>query len=171
MSSLSRKSRQQGGFFDAIEKFSGMEKISQSEQYTSLLIHLVRADGIIAKDEESVLRRLLSERLVNPPDAVRLQGIRERLTASGPAQPSDADLLSAGHGMDAHTLCHLVRDAYRLAASDGEVHATEIKTMRRYLRLVGIPIERFADIDLWARRADASLEIGQALLTPPTSAA
>lgn len=143
-----------------------MPKITQSEQYISLMVHLIRADGIVDDDEQSGLLGLLEERLETPLSAEAMTALQERLGATGPTPASDQELLEAGRGIDALTLCCLVRDAYALAASDGEIHRSEVSTIRRYLRLAGIPLDRFADIDLWARTNSDNLEVGQRLLTP-----
>jgi uncharacterized tellurite resistance protein B-like protein len=143
-----------------------VDKITHTEQYMNLMAYIVRADGIIDDDERSQLLDLLQQRLQQPLDEAATQALQAKLDAAGPSQASDQELLEAGAGIDTHTLCLLVRDAYALAASDGEIHATEIKTMRRYLRLIGIPIERFADIDMWARASTLQLQLGETLLTP-----
>ena len=143
-----------------------MEKINKAEQYISLMVYIIRADGIVDDDEQSGLLGLLNERLETPLDEEQIKAVVERLTAEGAATATDQELIQAGHGIDTHTLCHLVRDAYSLAASDGEIHGSEVKTMRRYLRLIGIPIERFADIDMWARRPLDNFALGKDLLTP-----
>jgi uncharacterized tellurite resistance protein B-like protein len=142
-----------------------MEKIKQVDQYIALMVHLIRADGVVDDDEQSSLLDLLDQRLETPLSQEQKRAVVERLVAPGPAQATDDELVAAGQGIDSHTLCHLVRDAYALAASDGEVHGSEVKTMRRYLRLVGIPIERFADIDLWARSPQENFALGLSLLS------
>lgn len=141
-----------------------MEKITQAEQYIALMVHLIRADGIVDDEEQSGLLGLLSLRLEAPLSEEETLAVVERLVAAGPPEATDDQLVAAGQGIDNHTLCHLVRDAYALAASDGEIHGAEIKTMRRYLRLVGIPIERFADIDMWARGPAENFHLGESLL-------
>ncbi len=145
-----------------------MEKVSQSEQYISLMVFLIRADGIVDDDERNGLLNLLADRLETPLTPAQVGELQERLDAPGPTTASDEQLLEAGRGIDPLTLCHLVRDAYSLAASDGEIHRSEVSTIRRYLRLAGIPLERFADVDMWARFSRDNLDLGQKLLTPST---
>ncbi len=141
-----------------------MEKVANIEQYLNLLVYVVRADGIVDDDEIAQLQTLLRARCSEPLSAEELEQIAQRLTAEGSAQASDDELVKAGYGIDDHTLMLLIRDAYSLASSDGEVDAAEIQTLRRFLRLHGVPLERFANIDLWAREPDADLEAGVALL-------
>jgi uncharacterized tellurite resistance protein B-like protein len=142
-----------------------MEKITQPEQYISLLVYIIRADGIVDDDEQSGLLGLLAERLESPLDQEQTRSLIERLSAPGASEATDDELIAAGQGISLLNLCHLVRDAYALAASDGQIHGSEVRTMRRYLRLSGIPIERFADIDLWARSPVENLALGQDLLS------
>lgn len=143
-----------------------MEKVTNIEQYLSLLIYVVRADGLVDDEEVIGLRGLLRARCLEPLSDEKLQEIAQRLTSDGPNKATDDELMQAGDGIDDHTLMLLVRDAYSLASSDGEVDAAEIQTVRRFLRLHGVPIERFADIDLWARQPDADLEAGVSILNP-----
>lgn len=143
-----------------------MDKITQAEQYKNLMVYIIRADGIVDDNERSGLIELLSQRMQEALTEEDIAALNARLDAEGRSEASDQELLEAGEGIDTHTLCHLVRDAYSLAASDGEIHATEVKTMRRYLRLIGIPVERFADIDMWARTSTTTLQLGERLLTP-----
>ena len=143
-----------------------MEKVTNIEQYINLLIYVVRADGIVDDDEIAQLQTLLRARCSAPLADEELEQIAQRLTADGPAQATDDDLVKAGYGIDDHTLMLLIRDAYSLASSDGEIDAAEVQTLRRFLRLHGIPLERYANIDMWARQPEADLEAGVALIQP-----
>lgn len=143
-----------------------MDTTNTLSPYLHLLIYLVRSDGVIDDEETDQLLHLVEHRLGRPLEPELLEAILTHLQAEGPAQPSDAELMAAGQGLELSDLAWLVKDAYALAASDGEVHGAEIKTMRRYLRLAGVPTERFADIDHWARQPEAALERGLALLDP-----
>ena len=142
-----------------------MEKISNIEQYLNLFIYVIRADGIVDDEELGQLQALLRQRCTEPLTEEELAAIALRLTAEGPSRPSDDDLVKAGVGIDDRTLMLLIRDAYTLATSDGQVDVAEIQTLRRFLRLQGVPIERFADIDLWARNPNADLDAGVALIS------
>lgn len=143
-----------------------MEKIKEVVQYINLMVYMVRADGVVDDDEKTGLLNLLNERLEAPLSEEQTREVLLRLESEGPAAPSDADLLAAGAGIGVHTLSLLVCDAYSLAASDGEIHSKEVQTIRRYLRLTGIPLERFADIDMWARNPSRFPELGEKLLVP-----
>lgn len=166
--SLSRtKAAKQGGLFHFHEAVNSiMEKVTNIEQYLNLLVYVIRADSIIDDQEIGQLQVLLRARCPEPLSDEELTRIAARLTAEGPAKATDDELVKAGFGIDDHTLMLLVRDAYSLASSDGEVDGSEIQTLRRFLRLHGIPVERFANIDLWARNPEADLETGVALLSP-----
>ena len=142
-----------------------MEKISNIEQYLNLFIYVIRADGIVDDEELGQLQALLRQRCTEPLTEEELAAIALRLTGEGPSRPSDDDLVKAGVGIDDRTLMLLIRDAYTLATSDGQVDVAEIQTLRRFLRLQGVPIERFADIDLWARNPNADLDAGVALIS------
>ncbi len=110
-----------------------MEKITQPEQYISLLVYVIRADGIVDDEEQAGLLALLAERLETPLTEQQTSELLERLVAPGKSEATDQELLDAGRGITTENLCHLVHDAYMLAASDGEIHGSEVKTMRRYL--------------------------------------
>lgn len=142
-----------------------MEKIRDVEQYINLMVYVIRADGIVDDEETSGLFSLLEQRLETPLDDEQKNAILERLSADGPAQATDDQLVAAGKGIGNHTLSLLVCDAYSLAAADGEIHDKEVVTVRRYLRLIGVPIDRFADIDMWARNPERNPELGEKLLS------
>lgn len=143
-----------------------MEKVSNIEQYLNLLVYVIRADGIVDDLEVERLQSVLRARCPEPMSDEQLMALSSRLTSDEPFKPSDDELVQAGFGIDEHTLMLLVRDAYSLASSDGDVDGAEIQTLRRFLRLHGVPIERFANIDLWARNPEADLETGVSLLRP-----
>jgi uncharacterized tellurite resistance protein B-like protein len=83
------------------------------------------------------------------------------------AEVSDQQLAAVCHGLDASSLAHLVRDAYSMAASDGEIHEAEIVLLQRFLTVAGIPEERFAQVDQWARQSLALAHRGTLLLERP----
>lgn len=127
-------------------------------------MYIARSDREVTTGE----RQILTERWsVNGRfSSEQIQDFMERLDAPTAPEPSDEELLAAGSGLDPVTLCELVLDAYKLAASDGEVHGSEIRTLRRFLRLYGIPVERFPNIDHWARFSNGDIEQGLELLGP-----
>jgi hypothetical protein len=54
-----------------------------------------------------------------------------------------------------------------MAASDGEIHDTEIALLRRFLVVAGVPDERFPEVDQWARQSLALAHRGTLLLEKP----
>lgn len=146
-----------------------LEKIKEVEQYINLMVYMVRSDGVVDDDEKTGLLNLLKERMETPLDDEQTREVLRRLDGDGPSAPTDAELLAAGSGIGIHTLSLLVCDAYSLAASDGEIHSKEVQTIRRYLRLIGIPLQRFADIDMWARNPSRFPDLGEKLLVPVAS--
>lgn len=78
---------------------------------------------------------------------------------------TDEQLAAVTQGLEASSLAHLVRDAYGIAASDGEIHEAELSIVKRTLVASGIPGERFNEVDTWARHSLALAHQGTLLLT------
>lgn len=133
------------------------------EQYLDFMIYILRADGVVDAIEKHHMLSIMVEGMKLEPTLV--QKYKEILDAEDWAEVTDEQLAAVTDGLDPSSLAHLVRDAYSLAASDGEIHGAELEILRRALGVAGVPPERFEDIDRWARQSLALAHRGTLLLT------
>lgn len=77
----------------------------------------------------------------------------ERLDASPDAPPDDRLLGDIATGLGRHALPAAIRDAFILAAADGEIAPEEIKVLRKFLLQAGVPAENFPLVIRWCETA------------------
>jgi uncharacterized tellurite resistance protein B-like protein len=142
-----------------------MEPANRIEQYLDFMLYILRADGVVDREEKRHLLSLMVDGMKLQPELVARY--RCALEQSQWPEVSDQQLATVAHGLDASSLAHLVRDAYSMAASDGEIHQAEVALLQRFLRVAGIPEERFDQIDQWARQSLALAHRGTLLLEKP----
>lgn len=142
-----------------------MEPANRIEQYLDFMLYILRADGVVDHEEKRHLLSMMVDGMKLHPDLVARY--RQELDQSQWPEVSDEQLAAVCHGLDASSLAHLVRDAYSMAATDGEIHEAEIGLLRRFLAVAGIPPERFAQVDEWARQSLALAHRGTLLLEKP----
>lgn len=142
-----------------------MEPTNRIEQYLDFMLYMMRADGVIDREEKRHLLSMMVDGMKLHPDIVARY--REALEQSEWSQVSDEQLRDVGHGLDSSSLAHLVRDAYSVAATDGEIHEAELELLRRFLSVAGIPEDRFPQIEQWARQSLALAHRGTLLLHRP----
>lgn len=138
--------------------------VSRIEQYLDFMLYVLRADGVVDRQEKVHMLGLMVDGLKLAPEL--LEKYRLELEKDSWEPVSNEQLKAVTEGLDPSSLAHLVRDAYSLAASDGEIHEAEISVVRRCLMVTGVPPERFAEVDLWARQSLALAHRGTLLLTP-----
>lgn len=141
------------------------EPANRIEQYLDFMLYILRADGVVDREEKRHLLSMMVDGMKLHPDLVKKY--RDALELSQWPEVSDQQLLAVCHGLDASSLAHLVRDAYSMAASDGEIHEAEIALLQRFLTVTGIPDERFPQVDQWARQSLALAHRGTLLLERP----
>jgi len=127
------------------------------------MLYILRADGVVDRKEKVHMLGLMVEGLKLAPEL--LEKYKAELDKEHWEPVSDEQLKAVVDGLDPSSLAHLVRDAYGLAASDGEIHEAEISVVRRCLKTAGITADRFAEIDFWARQSLALAHRGTLLLT------
>lgn len=140
------------------------EELNRIEQYLQFMIHLMRADGRVEVEEKRHMMSLMVDGLKLEPSL--MNRYRAALEETDFSEPSDEELASIVKGLDPASLAHLVRDAYGLAGSDGEIHEAELRLLRRSLAIAGVPESRFENIDSWARHSLELGRIGELLLDP-----
>lgn len=138
--------------------------VSRIEQYLDFMLYVLRADGVVDRQEKVHMMGLMVDGLKLAPEL--LEKYRAELEKDDWEPVTDQQLKAVTEGLDPSSLAHLVRDAYSLAASDGEIHEAELAVVRRCLGVTGVPAERFAEVDLWARQSLALAHRGTLLLTP-----
>ena len=137
---------------------------SRIEQYLDFMLYILRADGVVDRQEKVHMLGLMVDGLkLNAQLIEKYQGELEKEEWE---PVSDEQLRAVTAGLDPSSLAHLVRDGYSLAASDGEIHEAEINVIKRCLAVSGIPEDRFDAVDLWARQSLALAHKGTLLLTP-----
>lgn len=133
------------------------------EQYLDFMIYILRADGVVDVEEKRHMLTIMVDGMKLDPTLVAKY--RAILEAEEWPAVTDEQLAAVSEGLDPSSLAHLVRDAYSLAASDGEIHGAELEILKRCLKVAGVPPERFGDIDTWARQSLALAHRGTLLLT------
>lgn len=139
-----------------------MEPSNRIEQYLDFMLYILRADGVIDREEKRHLLSMMVDGMRLHPDLVRKY--LEALEQEQWPPVSDEQLRAVCQGLDSSSLAHLVRDAYSMAASDGEIHEAELDLLRRLLIVAGVPPERFGEVDQWARQSMALAHRGTLLL-------
>lgn len=142
-----------------------MEPANRIEQYLDFMLYVLRADGVVDREEKRHLLSMMVDGMKLHPDLVKKY--RDALELDEWPAVSDEQLAAVCAGLDSSSLAHLVRDAYSMAASDGEIHDSELTLLRRFLVVAGVPDERFPEIDQWARQSLALAHRGTLLLDKP----
>lgn len=143
-----------------------MAESNRIEQYLDFMIYILRADGVVDAEEKRHMLSIMVDGMKLDPTLV--ERYRETLESQEWSEVSDEQLKAVSQGLDASSIGHLVRDAYAMAAADGEIHQAEVGVVNRFLVLAGIPEERLEQVDLWARQSLALAHQGTLLLTPPS---
>lgn len=144
-----------------------MEPSNRIEQYLDFMLYMMRADGVIDREEKRHLLSMMVDGMKLHPDIVAKY--RAALDQTEWDGVSDQQLRAVSRGLDPSSLAHLVRDAYSMAATDGEIHEKELEMLRRFLELADIPPVRFPEIEQWARQSLALAHRGTLLLSPQTA--
>lgn len=140
-----------------------MANASRIEQYLDFMMYVLRADGVVDRDEKVHMLGLMVDGLQL--DSELIEKYKAELEKDEWEPVTDEQLRRVTQGLEPSSLAHMVRDAYSLAASDGEIHDAEISVVRRCLGVTGISADKFSDIDLWARQSLALAHRGTLLLT------
>jgi uncharacterized tellurite resistance protein B-like protein len=137
---------------------------SRIEQYLDFMLYILRADGVVDRQEKIHMLGLMADGLKL--NEQLLEKYRVLIECDDWKPVTDEQLKAVTQGLDPSSIAHLVKDGYSLAASDGEIHLAELSIIQRCLKLSGIPEERFPDVDKWARQSLALAHRGTLLLTP-----
>lgn len=140
-----------------------MAESNRIEQYLDFMIYILRADGVVDAEEKRHMLSIMVDGMKLDPNLVNRY--KDILESQEWSEVTDAQLKAVAEGLDASSLGHLVRDAYAMAAADGEIHEAEIGIVKRLLVVAGIPADRFEKVDLWARQSLALAHQGTLLLT------
>ena len=142
-----------------------MEPANRIEQYLDFMLYMMRADGVIDREEKRHLLSMMVDGMKLHPDLVAKY--KDALEETEWSAVTDDQLRAVSQGLDPSSLAHLVRDAYSMAATDGEIHEAELDVLRRFLVVAGIPDKRFSEIEQWARQSLALAHRGTLLLQAP----
>lgn len=137
---------------------------SRIEQYLDFMLYILRADGVVDRQEKVHMLGLMMNGLQLNDEL--LEKYQKELDREDWEPVTDEELKAVTDGLDPSSLAHLVRDGYSLAGSDGEIHEAELNVIKRCLVVSGIPEERFYEVDSWARQSLALAHRGTLLLTP-----
>ena len=125
--------------------------MGRTEDYLNFMLWVVRSDGNVDSRQKTHLLSVMVDGMELRDEIV--DRYREALALSEWTDPSDEQLKELAQGLDPLSLGNLVRDAYLMAWSDGVLREVEVSFVQRFLRVSGIPEERLAEIDEWARQA------------------
>ena len=125
--------------------------MGRTEDYLNFMLWVVRSDGNVDSRQKTHLLSVMVDGMELRDEIV--DRYREARALSEWTDPSDEQLKELAQGLDPLSLGNLVRDAYLMAWSDGVLREVEVSFVQRFLRVSGIPEERLAEIDEWARQA------------------
>lgn len=138
------------------------KNVNRIERFFDFMLCVLRADGVVDRDEKVHFLSLLVEGLRLREDV--LVKYRRQLAQETWEEPADEELRAISEGLEASALTELVREAYQMAQADQRIDATEVALIQRFLKLAGIPSDRFEAIDKWARESIALAQEGLRLL-------
>lgn len=125
------------------------ERFTEKQAFLALMVEVARADRRIAPEERAMIHAHLSHVIHD----LGAEQVVERLDASPDALPDDRLLGDIATGLGRHALPAAIRDAFILAAADGEIAPEEIKVLRKFLLQAGVPAENFPLVIRWCETA------------------
>lgn len=125
------------------------ERFTEKQAFLALMVEVARADKRIAPEERAMIHAHLS----NVIHDLGAEEIVERLDAAPDARPDEGLLGDIATGLGRHALPAAIRDAFILAAADGEIALEEIKVLRQFLLHAGVPAENFPLVIRWCETA------------------
>lgn len=137
---------------------------STFEVYVLLMALVAKADTIVTSNERERVHRAISDGRVSPEAAERLTSILEAPASQSHGEEIRALLVNVPRDRLLPLLLDVVRDAYVMAAVDGEVTHAEVSVVDELLAMAGLETGKRAFLHEWGREA-AQLQLdGLALL-------
>lgn len=125
------------------------ERFTEKQAFMALMVEVARADRRIAPEE----RQLIHSHLSNLIHDLGAEEIVQRLDAAPDALPDESLLGDIASGLGRHALPAAIRDAFILAAADGQIAPEELKVLRQFLLKAGVPAENFPLVIRWCESA------------------
>ena len=124
------------------------------DDYMTVLAIIANADEVLRQEEMAFFESRMARMLVNP--KLRSQ-FRDLLR-------NDYDVEETIKDMDQRTLRLALRDGIFLAASDGEIHPAEVRTIRIVAQHADIDDKRLEEIWSWVKQGLEWMATGPTLL-------
>lgn len=124
------------------------------DDYMTVLAIIANADNVLREEEMSFFESRMARMLINP--KLRTQ-FRDLLR-------NEYDVEETVKNMDPKTLRLALRDGIFLAASDGEVHPSEVETIKIVAHYAGVDNARLKEIWSWVQEGLEWMSSGPSLL-------
>ncbi|MDP7043492.1 MAG: TerB family tellurite resistance protein [Candidatus Thalassarchaeaceae archaeon] len=124
------------------------------DDYMTVLAIIANADNVLKEEEMSFFESRMARMLINP--KLRSQ-FRDLLR-------NEYDVEETIKKMDEKTLRLALRDGIFLAAADGEVHPSEVETIRIVAKYAGVDSDRLKEIWTWVQDGLEWMSTGPSLL-------
>ncbi len=124
------------------------------DDYMTVLAIIANADNVLREEEMSFFESRMARMLINP--KLRTQ-FRDLLR-------NEYDVEETIKDMDSKTLRLALRDGIFLAASDGEVHPSEVETIKIVAQYAGVDNARLKEIWSWVQEGLEWMSSGPSLL-------
>lgn len=124
------------------------------DDYMTVLAIIANADNVLREEEMSFFESRMARMLINP--KLRTQ-FRDLLR-------NEYDVEETIKEMDTKTLRLALRDGIFLAASDGEVHPSEVDTIKIVAKYAGVDSARLKEIWSWVQEGLEWMSSGPSLL-------
>ena len=128
--------------------------VVNSDDYMTVLAIIANADNVLREEEMSFFESRMARMLINP----RLRSQFRNLLRN------EYNVEETIKKMDKKTLRLALRDGIFLAAADGDVHSSEIATIKIIAKYAGVDNERLKEIWAWVREGLEWMSTGPSLL-------
>ncbi len=133
--------------------------MSFAESYLDFMLCVLVADGVLHENEKQLFSEMLDNSGVNS----QLRNKYEVIMNDHVSVSSEEYLVQIVKEIDPDQLPVMIRDAYLMASIDGNVHESEIAVINKFLKIIGMPDERFEEIREWALVSVEHLKRSKAL--------
>ncbi len=135
--------------------------MNQTTSYIDFLLSVILSDGIVKTEEIGYFLKIIN---LWESDQTSREQIQRKLLKT---EPIDIEKLIAyiAESYDSMLLLSLMKDAYAIAKSDGEISQSEIELINSLLNSAKVPKENWKQIQLWAEEYLYVMERGLLLFT------
>ena len=131
-----------------------------AEKYLTIMAGVLLADGKVTEEENSLFQNMMKQVGLN----VELQDYFQKLLSEKTTISTDK-LLEISKGMDKYLLLWIIKDAFYIALSDGEISDEEIQFLKQFLEKCNIDMNKIEAILDWGEEAVEHLKHGYFILS------